>query len=363
MSNTQFNKCFLYHISYVHISIRNVFETLADYKMVKKHWRIWPRSAEARVHGESGQRFFKQTSCILRNTYMFLFLFKKALVNFQPSQTPGLFWSHKQRQTCTFTRLQYTEAENRQQIRNQVSVTQWISWRRKRLLNATVSDGYYKKTVQCSVLPQEKLQYLPSVQCWWQHFCTKVQGTLGQASCFFSEVPSPDNVQALIFRSTSLMDFSPYLSPGCTNPQGNGSNSLATTHPVDGTSHRRLCFFERWLEELHSRSCTRGWKKEDDSTTRELHGTHTVLKAVLFRMQKCEKFNYRQATSVSSVIVVLFLLISHPSTLPRVGPVTWSIYTAAAAFVFTITGQTALVQGACAVTFLHQWGRQRAGAE
>lgn len=74
-----------------------------------------------------------------------LFLFKKALVNFQPSQTPGLFWSHKQRQTCSLTRLQNTEAENRQEVRNQVSVTQWISWRGKRLLNATVSDGSYKK--------------------------------------------------------------------------------------------------------------------------------------------------------------------------------------------------------------------------
>lgn len=105
----------------------------------------------------------------------------------------------------------------------------------------------------------------------------------------------------------------------------------------------------------------------DERTSRD---TYCIKSSSVPDAEMC-KFNYRQATSVSSVfsgacvsdIMVLFLLISHPSIPPRVGPVTWSIYTAAAAFVFTITGQTALVQGACAVTFLHQWGRQRAGAE
>lgn len=51
---------------------------------------------------------------------------------------------------------------------------------------------------------------------------------------------------------------------------GNRSQRRATTHPVDGTSHRRLRFFERWLEELHPRMKERR-RLNDGRTSRDTY--------------------------------------------------------------------------------------------
>lgn len=100
------------------------------------------------------------------------------------------------------------------------------------------------------------------------------------------------------------------------------------------------------------------------------------------RNANVKEFNYREATSVSSIfpgacvcgstaachaeasdITVLLFLTSRPSIRPRVGQVTMSIYAVVVASIFTPGRWIGLVQWACAVTFLHQWGCQRARAE
>lgn len=105
-----------------------------------------------RVHSESGQRVHWQPTCIFSSSQISICLFKDTLVSFWTSQAPllglGLPLPDKWRQTCLHSHNSNTlklkkNTENIQPFN--FLVPNESAKEEKRLFDATVSDGYYKK--------------------------------------------------------------------------------------------------------------------------------------------------------------------------------------------------------------------------
>lgn len=105
-----------------------------------------------RVHSESGQRVHWQPTCILSSSQISIRLFEDTLVSFWTSQAPllglGLPLPDKWRQTCL-----HSHNSNTLKLKKNTENIQPFNFllpnksakEEKRLFDATVSDGYYKK--------------------------------------------------------------------------------------------------------------------------------------------------------------------------------------------------------------------------